>query len=68
MKSKLWTSLCLLALTVAGAPAAIAQTCTATAVKPYIKVGTTWTNTASTNVAQVLRCCARTRRPSVVTL
>jgi endoglucanase len=51
MTSKLWTSLGLLALALAGSPPAVAQTCTATAVKPYIKVGSTWTNTASTNVA-----------------
>ena len=51
MQSKVWTSLCLLALALAAQTGAVAQTCTATAVKPYIKVGTTWTNTASTNVA-----------------
>jgi endoglucanase len=52
VKSKLWTSLCLLALAAVGAPEAVAQTCTATAIKPYIKVGSgSWTNTASASIA-----------------
>ena len=52
MKSKLWTSLCLLAFAVASGPQAVAQTCTATTIKPYIKVGSgSWTSTASASVA-----------------
>ncbi len=51
MKSKVWKSLCVLALALAGGSTAVAQTCAATAVKPFIKVGSTWMNTASASVA-----------------
>ncbi len=51
MRSKLLTSLCLLALALAGSAQAATKACTATAIKPYIKVGGSWTNTAASNVA-----------------
>ncbi|WP_343625907.1 glycoside hydrolase family 5 protein [Roseateles puraquae] len=50
MTARLWTTARLLALAVAFAPAAQAQTCAATAIKPYIKVGSTWTNSATATV------------------